>query len=143
MYSEGNTGVIALSIGTTTDNKETGEQSFDNLQKSIDGFKHHIERIKSEPVSQAELDSAKLSLKNLLLTVNESVACKTGSLGDGLESYYGLNKDNAYFDMIDKITVDDIYNAAQYVFAGKPVYSIVATSDTLKYNEEYLNNLVK
>ena len=143
LYSEGNTGVIALSIGTTTDNKETGEQSFDNLQKSIDGFKHHIERIKSEPVSQAELDSAKLSLKNLLLTVNESVACKTGSFGDGLESYYGLNKDNAYFDMIDKITVDDIYNAAQYVFAGKPVYSIVATSDTLKYNEEYLNNLVK
>ena len=43
--------------------------------------------------------------------------------------------------MIDKITVDDIYNAAQKIFAGKPIYSIVATSDTLDYNKEYLENL--
>ena len=142
LTSKGNTGVISLVIGTTTDNKETGEKSYDNLQKSINGFKQHIAKLKSEKVSETELESAKLSLKNTILSINESVACKTSSLNDGLNSYYGAGRDNMYLDMIDKITTDDIYNAAQYVFAGKPLYSIVATKDTLKYNEEYLDSLL-
>ena len=45
------------------------------------------------------------------------------------------------YDMIDSITADDIYNAANYIFAGKPVYSIVATENTLKHNQEFLNSL--
>ena len=44
-------------------------------------------------------------------------------------------------DEIDKITVDDIYNAANYIFSTKPTYSILATEDTLKANETYLNGL--
>ena len=36
----------------------------------------------------------------------------------------------------DEITVDDIHNAANYIFAGKPVYSILATENTLKENKE-------
>ena len=43
--------------------------------------------------------------------------------------------------MIDTITADDIYNAANYIFKEKPVYSIVATENTLKANEKYLNSL--
>ena len=43
--------------------------------------------------------------------------------------------------MIDKITVDDIYNTANYIFKEKPTYSIVATENTLKANEDYLKSL--
>ena len=143
LRSEGNTGVLALAIGTTTDNKETGEKSFDNLQKSINGFKQHVENIRNTGVSRQELKSAKLALKNAILSANERPAGKTDTLMAGLDSYYGVLRENQYLDLIDTINVDDIYNAAQNVFAGKPVYSIVATKDTFDFNKEYLESLVK
>ena len=43
--------------------------------------------------------------------------------------------------MIDEITVDDIQNAARYVFAGKPIYSVLATQNTLDYNKEFFKSL--
>jgi len=141
--SNGNTTAINLTIGTTTDNKETGEKSFDNLQKSINGFIGHVEKLKSEKVSQEELDNAKLSIKNEILSRVESISGKTMTIDKGLHSYYGLARSNQFLEMIDEITVDDIYNAAQYIFKDKPIYSIVATEETLKYNQEYLDNLKK
>ena len=50
---------MSLFIGTTTENQETGEQTFDNIKKSIDGFNENINRIMTEPVSAEELDAAK------------------------------------------------------------------------------------
>ena len=138
-----NIGVFSLKIKTTTDNKETGEQSFDNVQKSIDGFNRHIEKIKTEKVTNEELENAKLSLKNSVLNSNHNPEDKTINLLCGLKSPYGISRENQLFDEIDKITVDDIYNTANYIFAGKPTYSIVATEDTLKANKEYFNNLEK
>lgn len=139
----GNTAAIKLVIGTTTDDKDTGTVSYDNLQKSINGFRSHVQQLKTQKVSEEELESAKLSLKTMILSASESTGGKTDSIVSGLESYYGVGRENLYLDMIDKITVDDIYNAAQNVFAGKPLYSIAATKDTFKYNEEFLNNLLK
>ncbi len=140
--NKGTTSAIELVIGTTTDDKDSGAVSYDNLQKSINGFKAHVEKLKNEKVSEEELKSAKLSLKTLILSSCESTSGKNGSILSGLESYYGVNKENQYLDMIDKITVDDIYNAAQTVFGGKPLYSVAATKNTLDYNKEYLNNLL-
>lgn len=142
LRNEGNTSVLGLTIGTTTDNKETGEKSFDNLQKSINGFKDHVEKIKKDGVTEQELNSAKLAIKNAILSANERTSGKNDTLMAGLDTYYGISRENQYLDLIDQITVSDIYNAAQNVFAGKPVYSIVATADTFNYNKEYLDNLV-
>ena len=64
-------GMLELTIGTTTENNETGEISYDNLQKSIEGFKKHINNLKTEKVSDKELASAKLALKNRILARNE------------------------------------------------------------------------
>jgi hypothetical protein len=50
---------------------------------------------------------------------------------------------NEMFKLIDEISVDDIYNCANYVFAGKPVYSVTATQDTLNANKEFLDSLKK
>ena len=44
---------------------------------------------------------------------------------------------------VEKITADDIYNAANYIFAGKPTYSILATEDTLNANKEYFEKIAK
>jgi len=134
-------GTLKLSIGTTTENNETGEISYDNVQKSINGFQRHIKKMLTEKVTEEELNNAKLSLKNDILSGNESAADKTNSLTNGSSSFYGISLENQKLDMIDKITADDIYNAANYVFGGKPTYSIVATENTLKNNEEFLNNL--
>lgn len=134
-------GTIFLKIGTTTENTDTNEISYDNLQKSIEGFRKHIEKIKCEKVSEEELSNAKLKLKNSILNSNETNSGKNISLEYGLISPYGINQENIILDTIDKITVDDIYNAANYIFKGKPVYSILATENTLKENEPFINSL--
>lgn len=141
--SNNDIGIISLRIGTTTENKETGETSFDNVQKSINGFNRHIEKIKSEKVSEEELNNAKLNYKNIILNLNHTGADRAGNVLDGINNTYGAMLDNLILEEIDKITVDDIYNAANYIFSGKPTYSIVATENTLKVNEEYLKSLIK
>ncbi len=138
-----NTGIIRFTIGTTTENKNTNEISYDNVQKSIDGFNKHIKKIKTEKVTESELEEAKLYLKNVILTKNETSTSKTISLSNGMNHFYGPLEDNEILKLIDEITVDDIYNAANYVFAGKPTYSILATENTLKANEEYFKTLIK
>lgn len=138
----GDTEMINLSIKTTTDNKDTGEVSYDNVQKAIDGFNENIQKMVNEKVSEEELESAKLSLKNILLSSSEGGLKKTVHIMGGLEgSYYGPDYVNQLFNAIDEITVDDIQRAAQYVFANKPIYAICATKDTLAYNKDYLKDL--
>ncbi len=139
---ENTTGVMSLIIGTTTDNKETGEKSYDNIQKSIDGFKANINKITTEKVSEEELAKAKLAMKNQILSNNESTLGKTSSIMKGASNWYGISYYNDLLAMIDNITVDDIYNTANYVFKGKPIYSIVATQSTLDNNKDYLDSLV-
>ena len=138
-----NTGVMKLSIGTTTENAETGEISYDNVQKAINGFNENIERMKSEKVSEEELESAKLALKNSMLNSTERNTGKTSILANGLNSFYGLTNANQKFAIIDSITVDDIQNATNYVFNSKPTYSILATENTLNENKEFLKNLTQ
>lgn len=138
---KGNTGMVKLSIGTTTDNPDTGEVSYDNVQKAIAGFNENIERMKNEKVTAEELENAKLSLKNDLLNAAEHPIGRSELLHDGLYSFYGLTNVNQTFAMIDKITADDIQNVAKNVFGGKPLYSVLATKNTLENNKEYFKSL--
>ncbi|MCI1273825.1 MAG: insulinase family protein [Clostridiaceae bacterium] len=137
------TSMMALSIGTTTDDKESGQVKYDNLQKSINGFNNNIQKITTEKVSQEELDNAKLSLKNRILSnlqTSEDVNYKLANLK---RNPYGLTYLNQELEMIDKITPDDIYNTANFIFKNKPIYSIVATEDTINSNKDYLKTLEK
>lgn len=133
-----NAGVISLYIKTTTDDGQQGKETFSNLQKSIDGFKKHVNKIKNENVTEDELENAKLTLKNRILNASELTEDKNLSLMEGLKSFYGPALDNKTIDMIDKITVKDIKDTANYIFGTKPVISVVATKDTIDYNSEYL-----
>lgn len=136
-----NIGTLTLEIGTTTENKDTGEVSYDNLKHAIEGFNKHIEKLKTEKVSDSELKNAKLKLKDSILSANETNKGKNGSLEYGLISPYGISQENKILETIDEITADDIYNAANYVFKSKPLYSILATENTLKENKTYLDSL--
>lgn len=136
-----NSGVISLFIKTTTDDPSTGEKSYDNVRKSLDGFKKHVNKLMSENVSEEELECAKLVIKNKILNYNELTADRNTSIMDGLKSFYGVSMDNQMLDMVDKITVDDIKSAANYIFKTNPTVSIVATKDTIDKNREYLASL--
>lgn len=136
-----NSGVLSLFIKTTTDSPQSGEGSYDNLQKSINGFNKHVQKIMKEKISQEELESAKLTLKNQILNGSELTADKNVSLLSGLQSFYGVSLDNQTLDMIDKITVEDVQAAAKYIFSTNPTISIVATKNTIEHNKDYLNSL--
>ena len=144
-YSDnlGDTGVLGFFIKTTTENKETGELSYDNIRKSIEGFNKHVQLIKSEPVTQEELESAKLQLKNAYLSATETTGHKNGIIADNAENYYGPLKFNKYLEIIDSVTADDIQQMANYIFNSNPTYSVLATENSLKANEKYLNSLKK
>lgn len=77
--------------------------------------------MKSEKVSDEELQNAKLTLRNRILNSNETNSGKNKSLEYGLISPYGINQENMILEMINKITPEDIQNAANYIFKGKPV----------------------
>lgn len=136
-----NSGVLSLFIKTTTDDPQTGTMSYDNVQKSIDGFNLHVQKMMKEDVSQEELENAKLTIKNKILNGAELTADKNVAIFEGLNSFYGTSKDNQILDMVDKITVQDIKLAANYIFETTPTISIVATKNTIDNNKEYLHSI--
>ncbi len=136
-------GTMTLRIKTTTNNTETGEKSFDNIKKSIDGFNENIEKITSQKVSEEELETAKRSLKTDLLSGVEMNADKNSIINSNSHSPYGFSYINQKFDIIDSITSDDILNTARNIFSSKPVYAVSATKEALEANKEYLDNLAK
>lgn len=135
-------GVMYLEIGTTTENQETGETSFDNIKKSIEGFNENIKKITTEKVSEEELDAAKKALKTIILSPWEMNGAKTTILEDCARNPYGVEYVNKKLEIIDSITPEDILNTAKNVFSSKPIYSIAATKASLDANKEFLDTLV-
>lgn len=136
-----NSGVISLFIKTTTDDPSTNIISYDNVEKSLNGFNKHIQNFMNEDVTNEELESAKLTLKNKILNFSESTADKNVSILLGSKSFYGVSQDNQILDMVDQITASDIRAAANYIFNSNPTVSIVATKNTIENNKDYLKTL--
>ncbi len=136
-----NSGVEYLYIKTTTDNGTGENEPYNNLEKSIIGFNKHIEKMVKEGVTEEELESAKLSIKNSILNNNELTADKNISILLGAKSFYGATSDNQALELIDSITKEDIQAAAKYIFSTNPTISIVATENTINANSDYLKQL--
>jgi len=133
-----NSGVLSLYIKTTTDDPQTGEIAYDNVQKSVEGFKTHVQKLKAENVTVEELENAKLTLKNKVLNYSELTSDKNLSILLGLKSHYGVSADNKQLEIIDQITPEDIRAAANYMLNTYPTISIVATKNTIDNNKPYL-----
>ena len=136
----GNQGQLSLNILTTTDNKNIGEYSYDNVQKSISGFNRQIKALTEGQFTDEDLENAKRSIKAGLLN-NEGNFAKISALDGGLNSPYGVDLKNKVYAEVDKITKRDIVECAQKIFSNKPVYTIVASEDTLNANKEFLDSL--
>lgn len=141
MTTMDNSGVLSMYIKTTTDNPQTGELNYDNVKKSIDGFKYHANKLMTEDVSEEELESAKLNLKTEILDASELTSGKNQTIMNGMKSFYGIEKNNKALELIDKMTAKDIKDCANYIFSTNPTVSIVATKDTIDKNQDYLKSL--
>lgn len=136
----GDCAVLSCNILTTTDNKEIGEISYDNVQKSIDGFNRQIKALLNSEYTDDDFESAKRLLKANLLD-KEGTPAKLSVLEKGLNSKEGLDYYNQMFKEIDNITRDDLDNFIQKAFQNPPIYSIVASAATLNANKKYLKSL--
>ena len=135
-----NSGSISCKILTTTDNKDSGETSYDNLVKSINGFSRQINALINSEYTDEDLESAKRTLKADLL-IREGQYEKYSTIHNSIDSKEGVEYNNIAYELIDKITRDDIQAYAKHMFADKPVYSIVASQDTLEANKDFLEGL--
>ena len=136
----GNSGEISCNILTTTDNKDIGEISYDNVKKSIDGFNRQIAKLKAGEFTDKDLENAKLAMKaNLLNTEGSSKKLDTINLG--LNSKYGITYANKLYNEIDTIIKQEIVDFAEKIFRNPPVYSIAASKDTLENNKDYFKTL--
>ena len=129
----GNTGVISLSIKTTTDNPAEGTDKLDNVAKSLKGFDKNILLMRTTKVTDNELESAKLYLKTKILDQAETSTGKVALLNKSIETPYGTKYTNLLLEEIDKITKEDIQAAANFVFCGEKITSIVASQKTLNH----------
>ncbi len=138
---DGNNGYISCIIMTTTDNPDTGEHTYDNVQKSINGFTRQINKMKNGEFTNKELEVAKKEFKDQLKTHTYGQANSNQAISDGMNNPYGIDFINDQYNIIDSITKEDIQKAANYIFNNKPIYSLVASKDTLNANKEFLNGL--
>jgi len=96
-----------------------------NIQTSLDGFEEEIRKIKEIKVSEEELSNAKNNLIGkweFLLETNAQQASSLASYG-----VYGLGWDylEKLRERIEKVTPDDIMNAANKFFGEKSVTAIL------------------
>ncbi len=129
--SVNNTGLMKLYIETTTDSPNPNEGSPENVNKALEGFNKNVELLKSQNVSQKELDRAKASVKTSILNDLETNIDKESFFSSSVSSQYGLNYYKYLLEAIDNVTVDDIRAAANYVFKNPPLLSVNASKKTL------------
>lgn len=141
VQSFGDTGIITMYILTTTDDKAQGDIKYDNLQKSLEGFKRHSQKLQTETVSPEELESAKMLLKQQIHKEFEMPQYQTHLLAMNAQQPYGIKRIDEYYKAIDKISAQDIQNAAKHVFSNKAITSILASADTVANQSSYLRSL--
>ena len=133
-----NTGILTLLIQTTTDDKEQNVQSYDNVKKSLEGFNNHVHKIQTEYVTDEELQAAKNKMKQNLVGECQDLFTETMLLSTNAQEPYGIKRIDKYFQAIDKITKEDIMQAARFIFSHHSTTSILASEDTINSQLEYL-----
>lgn len=123
--------VVELYIGTTTESPDPKEGSPENITKALNGFNKHVNLLKNENVTQKELDDAKLKIKTSILDDLETNMNKVSNIHDNAKTIYDVQYTEALLEAIDKVTVNDVRAAANYMFANPPITSIVASQKTL------------
>ena len=135
------TGILTMFIMSTTDDKAQNDIKYDNLQKSLDGFDKQVQKLLNKPVTQEELDAAKMQLKQRIAKQTELPDSETDLLAMNMVLPYGIKRIDEYVKAIDSITIEDISEGARHIFKNKPTISILASPDTVENQQEYINSL--
>ncbi len=135
-------GHITLNIKTTTRDDEDGQNipKYENLQKSLDGFKKHINLLIDEKVSPDELNDAKKSLKYDFDAETESSKQKTNLINNGFNTKYGADYAKKYLKAVDEVTAEDVQRVAKMYLTKPSVISVLASQDTLDNSKDYLKS---
>jgi len=142
LNTDENYGYLKLLIKTTTEDDLKGA-THENLQKSLDGFKKHLNALMTTPITDEELETAKMEAKTNIIDGSESSLGKASIISGGIDRYYGVNYYNKMLQSIDKLTPQDIQKAA-IAYLNKPsAISLIASPDTISTMKPYLNTLGK
>ncbi len=96
-----------------------------NQAKVLTGFNHEIQRLKEEPVSQAELDRVKSKLIGSFELAHESNANQAYYLGIYQTLGVGYLFDKEYPHLVSQITSQDVQRVARHYFDQPKVITIV------------------
>lgn len=125
------TDAIFLTINTTTDSPDPKEGSPENITKALNGFNRNIELLKTQNVSNEELENYKNKAKTIILNQLETNIGKTYAFSDPKDTYYDIRYYQELYKAIDRLTPESIRYAANYIFKNPPITSIVASQKTL------------
>ncbi|MFH0702404.1 MAG: pitrilysin family protein [bacterium] len=139
--SDRKTGEIMLEIKTTTKNNFNNHNQYENVIKSIEGFKKHINNLIQMLVSREEAEKAKRTIKFNIELDAESSLGKTGLIQGSFSTPYGLTYINELLKAINNITPQDIQKAANLYLNKPSVISMIASADTIKNTKNYLSSL--
>lgn len=97
-----------------------------NLEQVQTGFDTEIQRLKTEPVSEEELEAVKSKLMGSFALAHESNASQAMYLGLYETLGVGYGFDTQYPNLIKQVTATDVQRVAKGVFSQPKVVSIVA-----------------
>ena len=135
-----NTGILTMRILTTTDHKDQNQTSYDNVQKSLEGFKKHTDRLCTELVTDEELQAAKMKLKQNLFALCQNPISETELISMNMLEPYGIKRIDKYLDAINRVTKEDILSTSKFIFSKNPTVSILASPDTINSQMDYLKS---
>lgn len=133
-------GFLQLSIKTTTQDPENGLEHHQNVQKSLEGFNRHIDRLVKQKVTENELDEAKLAILSKIIFNTETTAGKHSQISSNTSTFYGTEYTKEFVKALQSVTAEDIQKAAQMNLTKPAVTSIIASSKTFDANSEYLRS---
>lgn len=133
-YTNGNSGEIELYVTSSSTSQE-------EIKKIFDGFKNNVDKLKIENITEEELNYAKSKIRIQVLELFDDAKNTHSDILDTIKEPMGLSAMQNIFDIIDRITVDDIRMAANYAFREKPDYLIDADKGTLEANKNYFESL--
>lgn len=132
---------IQIGIKTTTEDTQNGLAYYDNIKKSLDGFKKHTDSIVQNGVSAEDLNDAKLGILSQVIFDTEESSGKHWQLAKNTDSFYGSDYTKALTTAIQELTPQDIQKTAQINFTKPSVVSIISNEASLDANKAYLKSL--
>jgi zinc protease len=105
-----------------------------NLSKTIDAVWKEIARLHTHPVSQEELDRAKLNLRSNRIYDKETVGGESGKYASFLAVTDDIQFEDQYYRWIEEATVDDIMDGARRYLRPERMSGVILSPNGNKVN---------